>query len=65
VVACRAYRTAKGWNTGERMTGKEKPKNSEKSLPQCHSVGHKSDMKFPGIEPGPPPLEDGDSHPKL
>jgi hypothetical protein len=34
--------------------GREKPKNSEKKLLQCHFVHHKSHMDRPGREPGPP-----------
>jgi hypothetical protein len=41
---------------GERLvndTDMGKPKNSEKSLSQCHCVPHKSHMDWPGHEPSP------------
>jgi hypothetical protein len=41
------------WND----SGRVKPKNSEKSLPQYHFVHQKSHMDRPGREPGPPRWE--------
>jgi hypothetical protein len=38
-----------------------KPKYSGKNLSQCHFVYHKSHTDWPGIEPGPPGWEAGDS----
>jgi hypothetical protein len=38
----------------------EKPKNSEKNLPQYHFVHHNSHMDRPGREPEPPRGEASD-----
>jgi hypothetical protein len=43
------------WNEIDRG----KPKNSGKNLSQCHFVHNKSNMDWPGIEPGPPRWEAG------
>jgi hypothetical protein len=32
------------------------------NLPQRHFVHHKSDMTWPGLEPGPPQWEEGTNH---
>lgn len=37
------------WNNNDRR----KPESMEKK-PNCHFAHHKSHMKWPGIEPGPP-----------
>jgi hypothetical protein len=44
------------WND----TDRGKPKNSEKNLPQCHSVHHESHMDRLGPELGSLRLETGD-----
>jgi hypothetical protein len=43
------------WN----KTDRGKPKYSEKNLPQCHFVHHKSHMDRLGIEPVPQRWEAG------
>jgi hypothetical protein len=47
---------ARRWND----TDRGKPKNSEKSLSQCHFIHHKFHMDWPGREPRPPRWEAGD-----
>jgi hypothetical protein len=45
--------------TVEWYIDREKQKNSEKTLSQCHFFHHKSHMDRPGREPGPPQWEAG------
>jgi len=35
-------------------TGRGKMEHSERNLPHCHIVNHKSDVDLSGIEPVPP-----------
>jgi hypothetical protein len=42
------------WNIGGMMIGREKPRYSERNLPQCHFVHQKSRMDCLGIKLRPP-----------
>jgi hypothetical protein len=42
------------WSVGGMLTGRGKPKCSEKNQPQFHSANHKSHMTYTKIGPKPP-----------